>query len=121
MINRVLPLVCVLSIVGCSQGVVLETPEADITYDGLVRDEQATLQNVWIKTDIDLATYTGYMLDVDLEFRVPRGDETRSSTQEFLLAEGDKQSMMAFVEKTFREELLLSRYFKESDAPGPVA
>jgi hypothetical protein len=118
MINRLLPLVCILSIVGCSQGVVLETPEADITYDGLVRDENATLQNVWIKTDIDLASYRGYMLDVDLEFRMPRGGEPRSSASEFPLTEHDQQSLTAFVEDTFREELLKSRYFSEGESPG---
>jgi hypothetical protein len=120
MITRALLAICVLSTLGCSQGYVLETPEADITYDGLVRDEKAKLQNVWIKADIDLASYTGYMLDVDLEFRVPRDDETRSSTQEFPLTERDKQSMTAFVENTFREELLKSRYFRESESPGPA-
>ena len=109
-----------MSIVGCSSGVVLETPEADITYDGLIRDEKATMQNVWFKTDIDLATYTGYMLDVDLEFRIPRGDARRSSAREFPLTERDKQSLTEFVENSFREQLLKSRYFSESELPGPA-
>lgn len=120
MIIRLPLAICALCIVGCSQGVVLETPEADVTYDGLVRDENAQIQNVWIKTDIDLASYTGYLLDVDLEFRVPRGDKPRSRAREFPLTEDDKQSMAAFVEDTFREELLTSRYFRESDSPGPA-
>ena len=118
MSNRLLPLVCILSIVGCSQGFVLETPEADITYDGLVRDDKAALQNVWIKTDIDLSSYMGYQLDVDLEFRMPRGDETRSSAREISLTDNDKQGLTTFVENTFREELLKSRYFRESESPG---
>ena len=118
MSNRLLPLVCILSIVGCSQGFVLETPEADITYDGLVRDDKAALQNVWIKTDIDLSSYMGYQLDVDLEFRIPRGDETRSSAREISLTDNDKQGLTTFVENTFREELLKSRYFRESESPG---
>ena len=118
MITRALLAICVLSTLGCSQGYVLETPEADITYDGLVRDDKAALQNVWIKTDIDLSSYMGYQLDVDLEFRIPRGDETRSSAREISLTDNDKQGLTTFVENTFREELLKSRYFRESESPG---
>ena len=112
-------LASILISTGCSQGVVLSTPEADITYDGLTRQEKSTLQNVWIKTDIDLARYTGYQLDVDLEFRVPRGDDENTRTREFTLAEADRQSLTEVVENTFRQELLKSLYFKESPAPGP--
>jgi hypothetical protein len=104
---------------GCSRGITLSTPEADITYDGLARQEKSTLQNLWIKTDIDLARYTGYQLDVDLEFRVPRGDDENTRTREFTLAEADRQSLTEVVENTFRKELLKSLYFKESPVPGP--
>jgi hypothetical protein len=116
---RGLLLASILIATGCSRGVLLSTPEADITYDGLARKEKSTLQNVWIKTDIDLVSYTHYQLDVDLEFRVPRGDDANTRTREFTLAEADRQSLTEVVENTFSKELLKSIYFKESPAPGP--
>ena len=112
-------LASMLIVTGCSGGYLLSTPEADITYDGLTRKEKSTIQNVWIKTDIDLASYTRYQLDVDLEFRVPRGDDANARTTEVILAEADRQSLTEVVENTFRKELLKSRYFKDSSVPGP--
>ena len=112
-------LASMLIVTGCSNGYLLSSPEADITYDGLVQKEKSTIQNVWIKTNIDLASYTHYQLDVDLEFRVPRGDDANTRTREFPLSEADKQSLTEVVENTFREELLKSAYFKESPAQGP--
>lgn len=112
-------LAVVLATTGCSSGTTLSTPEADVTYDGLIRREQSTIQNVWIKEGIDLAAYSQYLLDVDLEFRVPRGDDGQSRVYEFPLSEEDKQSLTAIVEITLRDELLKSRYFSEARAAGP--
>lgn len=112
-------LACAMLLAGCSQSTVMSTPEADVTYDGLVRREQSTIQNVWIREDIDLASYSRYILEVDLEFRVPRGDDGQARTREFPLTEADKQSLTEVVENTFRKELQNSRYFTESQATGP--
>jgi hypothetical protein len=116
---RILTVVCGLWAVGCSQSTVISTPEADVTYDGLQRLGKSTIQNVWIKTDVDLASYSRYMLDVDLEFRVPRDDDGRSRVREFPLSEADRESLTAITEMTIRDELLKSRYFSESKEPAP--
>jgi len=116
---RILTLAWVLLAVGCSQSTVISTPEADVTYDGLERRQTSTIQNVWIKADVDLASYSRYMLDVDLEFRVPRDDDGRSRVREFPLSEADTESLTTIVEMTIRDELLKSRYFSEAQAPAP--
>lgn len=116
---RLLSTVCVLFVAGCSQSTVISTPEADVTYDGLERREKSTIQNVWIKPDVDLASYSRYMLDVDLEFRVPRDDDGLSRVREFPLSEADQESLTSIAETTFRDELLKSRYYSEAQEPAP--
>ena len=112
-------LASILITTGCTHGVLLSTSDTDATYDGLVRKEKSTIQNVWIKTGIDLSSYTRYQLDVDLEFQIPRGGDANARTREFMLVEVDRQSLTEVVENTFRQELLKSVYFRESPATGP--
>jgi hypothetical protein len=119
---RSLILVSLLYAAGCSQGIVLAPPpEADISFDGLVRVESSKIQNVWINPDVDLARYSRFLLDdIDLEFRVPRRDESSASRlREFPLSDDDKRSLTEVAGRAFGDELSQSEYLVRTDDPGP--
>ena len=114
-------LVSLLFAAGCSQGIVLAPPpEADITFDGLVRVEHSKIQNVWINPDVDFAGYRRFLLgDIDLEFRVPRRDENSfSKTLEFTLSADDRQSLTDVAVRAFSDELGQSVHFTSTEMAG---
>jgi hypothetical protein len=99
-----------------------EGPDAEITFDGLVRVNNSVFKRAWAAPDIDLARYTKIMTGgAEFEFRAVRGSPTatRSSNQrEFPISEKDQQKFKDLVEEIFNEELAKSTRFTMTDQPG---
>ena len=109
---------------GCAQQQrTLQTgPTAEVTHDGLVRVDHSAMQYAWIKPDINLSTYSKFMVaEPEFEFRAVRNTGTRrsSSTNEFAISESGKQKLIETVQDVFRDELSKSKYFTRVDGPGP--
>jgi len=98
-------------------------PEAEISFDGLVRVDNAAFQRAWVDPTIDLSHYTKIMPGgARFEYRAVRetdaGAARRSSATEFPVSEQGKQRLQADAEEIFREELAKSRYFTLTSEPG---
>lgn len=114
---------CVL-MMGCAQQQpTLQTgPEAEVTHDGLVRVDNSAMQFAWIDPEIDLSTYSKFMVaEPEFEFRAVRntGSRRSSSANEFAISDSGKERLIATVKEVFQEELSRSRNFTRVDEPGP--
>jgi hypothetical protein len=122
MTRLVLLTLAVIAVNGCASSHVIDAgPEAQISYDGLVRVDSSRVENFWARPDIDYASYTKIVLaDPEIEFRAPsRSDTVGGSTEEFPLSEADQQSLVLTVKGIFLEELADNRYFTFVEDRGP--
>lgn len=100
-------------------------PEAETTFDGLVRVENSAFRDAWADPDIDFSRYNKIMPGgAFFEFRAvrktARTTSMRSSSQnEFWISDADKQRLKDEVSTVFNEELARSTRFSETDKPGP--
>lgn len=98
-----------------------EGPDAEVTFDGLVRVNNSVFKRAWADPDMDLSGYTKIMPGgAEFEFRAVRGATTasRSSTQrEFPISEKDQEKLKQVVEEIFNEELAKSKRFTMTDEP----
>ncbi|MGI9263390.1 MAG: DUF3313 family protein [Gammaproteobacteria bacterium] len=105
---------------GCTSSGSDQSPlNAEETYDGLVRVNNARFQRVWVDPEADFSRYTRYMSGgARFEFRevVPQG---RSGAREFPVSEQQRERLRKEVGAVFDEELAGSRYFTRADAAGP--
>ena len=109
---------------GCAQQqpTIQTGPDAEVTFDGLVRVEHSAMQRAWIKPGIDLSQYNSFMVaPPEFEFRAVRstGGSRRSSASEFPISESGKQRLIEAVQDVFQDEMANSRHFTRVDAPGP--
>jgi hypothetical protein len=110
----------------CTQQPTIQTgPDAEISFDGLVRVDHSRLANAWIDPDIDLADYSKIILGpAEFEFRtVPKSSRTmrHSNNTEFWISPEDRERLVEEVGEAFREELakLESWELVEADQRGP--
>lgn len=99
-------------------------PDAEITFDGLVRVNNSAFARAWVDPTIDLSGYSKIMPGAArFEYRAVRdaGGSTarRSSATEFPVSDQGKQRLQADADQVFREELAKSRYFTLVSDPGP--
>jgi len=99
-----------------------EGPDAEVTFDGLVRVNNAGFARAWAAPDIDFTRYTKIMPGgAEFEFRAVRGGNTASrssSKSEFPMSDSDKQKLAEVVSVIFDEELAKSKRFAIADRPG---
>ncbi|MGI9343267.1 MAG: DUF3313 family protein [Gammaproteobacteria bacterium] len=121
-------LVCALFaaiVTGCATAEpTLDTsPDAEVTFDGLVPVKNSAFKRAWADPDADLSPYTKIMPGpAEFEFRAVRktGTTSRSSNQrEFWISDKDKEKLQQVVSDVFNEELAKSTRFAMTDAPGP--
>ncbi len=98
-------------------------PDAEITFDGLVRIDHSNFKYAWAEPDIDTRRYTKILPQrAEFEFRAVRGtptDTARSNQREFPISEKDQEKLIEIVSEVFMEELAKSQRFTITDAPGP--
>ncbi len=101
-----------------------EGPDAEITFDGLVRIDNTQFKHVWADPDADLSGYTKIVpIRATVEFRavkpVSRTGAARSSTSEFPIDEKTQQKIVDTVSEIFSEEIAQNNRFAISDKAGP--
>lgn len=100
-----------------------EGPDAEVTFDGLVRVNNSVFKQAWAAPDIDVQRYTKILpVRAEFEFRAVRGSSTssrNSSKSEFPISEKDQEKMVDVVSEVFMEELAKSKRFTLTEEPGP--
>jgi len=115
----------VLVVVGCSAQPEVQTgPDAETTFDGLVRIDNSRFTNAWVDPEIDLTQYNKIMPGgAEFQFRnVQKTSLTtarRSNENEFWISDSNRQRLIDTVSEIFDEELQGSEHFTMTDERGP--
>lgn len=124
--KRLLSAVLILSLGACASEPTIQTgPDAEVTFDGLVRIDNSTFSNAWIDPDVDLTQYTRIMPGgATFEFRAVRKNSSASRARinnesEFWISDEGKEAVREIVTEAFREELLNSKHFTFANSRGP--
>ena len=100
-------------------------PDAETTFDGLVRVDNAAFQRAWVDPEIDLSGYTRILPgEARFEFRAAKKGSTmsprvNSSQKDFAISPENQKRLEDTVEEIFGEELMKSQYYEFTDTPGP--
>jgi len=121
-----LSIALVLSMVACAKAPTIQQgPDAEVTFDGLVRIDNSTFSNAWIDPDVDLSKYNKIMPGgAEFEFRAVKKSNSSSMTRranesEFWISDKNKEKVREIVTEAFREELLQSKHFEFANTRGP--
>ncbi len=124
--KRLLSIALVLSLVACASEPTIQTgPDAEITFDGLVRIDNSAFSNAWIDPDVDLTQYTKIMPGgAEFEFRAVKKSTSasmarRANESEYWISDENKEKVREIVTLAFREELLQSEHFEFANTRGP--
>lgn len=126
--NRLLACVTpvILIVAGCaSQEPTIQTgPNAETTFDGLVRIDNARFAGAWIDPDIDITKYNKIIPGgAEFEFRnvqrMTASQARRTNEREFWISDANRQRLIDTVTEVFDEELRRSEHFTVTDEPGP--
>jgi hypothetical protein len=124
--KKLIAIAAVVIVTGCaSQEPAIQTgPNAETTFDGLVRIDNSRFAAAWIDPDVDLTQYDKIIPGgAAFEFRsvqkVSATQASRSNESEFWISEKDRQRLIETVSEVFTEELQNSEKFTMADEPGP--
>lgn len=111
-------------VVGCTSAPTVQTgPDAETTFDGLVRIDNSRFRAAWIDPEIDLTQYTKIMPGgAEFQFRnvqkMSAMQARRSNENEFWISESQRERLVEVVSGIFDEELQRSEHFTITDEPG---
>ena len=122
--NYLIPCALVL-LAGCAGEPTIQSgPNAEVSYDGLVRVDNARFAGAWIDPEVDLTRFKKIMPGgAEFEFRsvdkVSDSAARRSNKREFFISESDQQKLEQVMNEIFDEELSKSEIYAFTDEPGP--
>lgn len=122
--KKVIAIAAAALVVGCaSEPTVQSGPDAETTFDGLVRIDNSRFSAAWIDPEIDLTQYTKIMPGgAEFQFRnvqkTSRTTARRSNENEFWISESQRERLVEVVSEIFDEELQRSEHFTMVDEPG---
>ena len=126
MLRSVFAIAVVALLAGCTPTPTIQQgADAELTFDGLVRIDNARFSNAWIDPDIDLSQYDKIMAGgAEFEFRAVKKSNSstitrRANESEFWISDKKKQELIEIVSEAFRKELQKSEHFTMADAAGP--
>ena len=123
--KKLMMIAAIAFVVGCSQQPTVQTgPDAEKTFDGLVRVDNARFSNVWVDPDIDFSHYNKVIPGgAEFEFRAVQKTSgttrARSNEREFWISDADRQRLIDTVTEVFNDELSRSQHFTMVEEPGP--
>lgn len=124
--KKVVSIAIIMLLIGCAPAPSIQQgPDAELTFDGLVRIDNSRFSNAWIDPDVDLSKYNKFMAGgAEFEFRAVKKSNSSTMTQranesEFWISDKNKQELIEIVSEAFRKELQKSEHFTRADAPGP--
>ena len=113
-------------VVGCAspEPTIQTGPEAETTFDGLVRIDHSRFAAAWVDPDIDLTQYNkiipgGAAFEFRNVQRVSASTARRSNENEFWISDSDKQRLIDTVSDVFTEELQRSEHFTLVEEAAP--
>ena len=97
---------------------------AEVTFDGLVKQQRGLFRESWVDLDVDFTQYTKIIpIDPYFEFRAVKRTSSpaaRSSNQrKFYISDRNRDRLIETVSAIFAEELAKSEQFTIADEPGP--
>jgi hypothetical protein len=125
--KRIIAIAAAAFVIGCTAQPTIQTgPDAETTFDGLVRIDNARFHAAWIDPDIDLAQYNKIIPGgAEFEFRnvqkTSNLQSRRSNESEFWISDANKERLIETVSEVFREELGASEHFTVTDEASPEA
>jgi hypothetical protein len=124
--KTLLSTVLVLLMVGCVPAPSIQQgPDAEVTFDGLVRIDNSAFKEAWVDPDVDLTKYTKIMPGgAEFEYRAVKKNTSaslarRSSLTEYWISDENREVVRQIVTEAFREELQLSKHFTFANRRGP--
>ena len=116
--------ICVIAGCASPQPTIQTGPNAETTFDGLVRIDNSRFAGAWIDPDVDLTQYTKIIPGgAEFEFRnvqrTTASQARRSNEREFWISDTSRQRLIDTVSEVFREELERSEHFTVTEEPGP--
>lgn len=98
-------------------------PDAETTFDGLVRVDNTSMKQVWVRPDIDLNSYSKIMpVIAETQFAsapsVSRAMAMRTNQENFPMSDEEKQRFESAVREVFTAEFAKSQKFQSVDQPG---
>lgn len=98
-------------------------PDAEMTFDGLVRVDNTSMSKVWVRDDIDLSAYNKVLPVVTgVQYRTVKEMSPtvarRSNQGVFYIPEDARQEFEKDVAEVFREEFAKSSKFTLTDKTG---
>ena len=123
--NKLIVLMAAVFVAGCASEPTIQTgPDAETTFDGLVRIDNSRFAAAWIDPDIDLTQYSKIIPGgAAFEFRhvqkVSATTARRSNESEFWISDADRQRLIDTVSDVFTEELQRSKHFTLVEEAGP--
>lgn len=125
--NKLAASVALIFVASCATEPSIQTgPNAETTFDGLVRIDDARFAGAWVDPDVDLKRYTKIIPGgAEFEFRsvqkMSASQARRTNEREFWISDSNRQRLVDTVTEVFEEELQRSKYFTVTDEPGPDA
>jgi len=112
-------------VAGCAQTPSIQQgPDAEVTFDGLVRIDNGRFKDSWIDPDVDFSQYDQIMVgEAVFEFRAVKKSSSasftrRSNESEYWISDENKEKLVGVVTEVFRDELKKSTHFTQADAAG---
>jgi hypothetical protein len=97
-----------------------EGPDAEISFDGLVRVDNTAFKKVWADPDTDLSNYTKIIpKKAEIEFRAVKGSARLSSKSEYPIDEKDRIKIIDTIAQILSEEISDNKRFTITDKPSP--
>jgi hypothetical protein len=99
-------------------------PDAEVTFDGLVRIDHGKFKDSWADPDIDFSQYNKFITgNAVFEFRAVKKSHSasfsrRSNESEFWISDASKEKLIEVVTEVFRKEMDKSEKFTRADSPG---
>ena len=99
-------------------------PDAEVTFDGLVRVDNTSFKRVWADPEADLSGYTKILPQrAEIEFRDVKGTASsssyNSSKSEFPIADNDREKLVDTIGEVLGEEISQNQRFAIATEPGP--
>lgn len=125
--KRIAVIAAAALVVGCSAEPTIQTgPDAETTFDGLVRIDNSRFAAAWVDPEIDLTQYNKIIPGgADFQFRnvqrTSRATARRANESEFWISDQNRERLVATVSEVFDEELASSEHFTLAEERGPDA
>jgi hypothetical protein len=106
-----------------SEPTLQQGPDAEMSFDGLIKVDNSRMTSAWVKPDLNLSEYSKILpANAGIEYRavksVSRVGRRTSSASEFPLNEKQKEKVEAAISGVFREELAKSQNFTLATEPA---